>query len=65
MCLIGKIGARFANVVIDALVTGKPGKECAYVASDVIAGCDYFASVIEFGVFDLYSPTLLITLPGE
>lgn len=46
-------GARFANAILDATVLKKSGlTECSYIFSDVAKahGCDYFSTVVEFGV---------------
>merc|ERR1711912_186850 len=41
-------GARLAKAVLSGLA-GVPATECAYVESNVIEGCPYFASQVVFG----------------
>ncbi|KAJ3241183.1 malate DEHYDROGENASE, NAD-dependent [Chytriomyces hyalinus] len=43
-------GARFANSLLDATVSKRSGiKECTFVKSDVVPGCEFFSTVVEFG----------------
>ncbi len=46
-------GARFANSLLEAYL-GKPGiSECTFVKSNAVDGLEYFATVVELGVFFL------------
>ena len=41
-------GARFVNAIIDAK-SGKTSQEYTYMKCDVVPGCEYFSTLVEFG----------------